>query len=101
LGCESNNGLIDHIYQQKQEGSLFESPDNLEEVILSMYFKVGTFKPRYRLLSQLKLELKGYDLKEIDRTLRKLENESKLIINSNNSFITQEGMTYFKEIKKN
>jgi hypothetical protein len=93
FGCQTNNNF--DISNEHLEESKLELVNNLEQTLLELHFKVGTLKARYRTLSQIRSDLKDYNLKDIDGAIKQLEKQGYILLNGNNSFLSQDGVTYY------
>lgn len=100
FGCYSNNEFEIDNSQIQDTTALEEGKISLEIQLLTMHLKVGTYKGRFKTLSQIREDLKAFNPKEIDKTIKKLEQQGYLIINGNNTHITPTAVAYLQNLSK-
>ena len=93
LGCTFNNGVFDLIHSTLPSEEIKDI--NYNQIILELYFKKNTSKPKVVSISKLKSELEPYDLKEISKSLQHLKVAKIIKINGDQSYITKEGIKYY------
>ncbi|GMU87166.1 MAG: hypothetical protein AMXMBFR48_24070 [Ignavibacteriales bacterium] len=98
-GCTDDNGFLSHVYEHDLE--IKEETISIEKEILELYFKKGSFKPRYRQLSKIKAELSIFDNKIITKTILRLEKLGYIVLNGDLSFLTKDGITFYIENYRN
>lgn len=94
-GCTDDNGFIKTIYDTEQLTDIEEF--NLEKVILDLYFKKGSLKPRHRQLSNIKGELSSYENKDINKTIHNLHADGLIQFNGDLSFLSRKGISYYND----
>lgn len=99
FGCTGDNGFLQNIFDSEEV--VVNENVNLEKEILDLYFKIGSLKPRYRQLSQIKNELSELDYKAVSRSLHKLEKEGLIQLNGDLSFLTRQGISYYNDNYRN
>ncbi len=99
FGSIDNNNFVQSIYDS--EVNEVEIDINIEEIILSLYFKKGSVKPRHRQLSHLRNELSEYDDKIIARVIHKLKSDDFIQFNGDLSHLTKKGITFYNENYRN
>jgi len=95
FGSTDNNGFVQKIFDS--EKNEVEEVANIEEIILSLYFKKGSLKPRHRQLSHIKEELSEYNPKLISKTIHKLKSDDIIQFNGDLSHLTKKGIALFNE----
>lgn len=95
FGSTDNNGFVQKIFDS--ERNEVEEVANIEEIILSLYFKKGSLKPRHRQLSHIKEELSEYNPKLISKTIHKLKSDEIILFNGDLSHLTKKGIALFNE----
>ena len=95
FGCIDNNDFIKKIFKFEEEkvNHLLD----IEKEILNLYFKKGSYKPRFRQFSKIKNELINIDFKTITRVLYKLQSENIITIKGDISFLTSSGISYYND----
>lgn len=98
-GCVDDNDFINKVYELEslQEIEVI----NVEKEILDLFFKKGSYKPRYRQLSHIKNELSEYDFKTVSKSIHKLEKGGYIQLNGDLSFLTKAGIAHYNEKYKN
>jgi hypothetical protein len=95
FGSTDNNNFVQTIFDS--ELIVEEVEVNLEEIILSLYFKKGSLKPRHRQLSHIKAELLEYNDKQVAKMIHKLKTEEVIQFNGDLSRLTKKGISLFNE----
>lgn len=93
LGCTFNNGMFEIMHSSIP--SKEAEHINYEQIILELFFKKSTSKPKMVSVSKLKTELDKYDFKEVSRNLQHLKVVKMIKINGDQSYITKEGIKYY------
>ena len=99
FGCTGDNGFVQKIFDCEEVKT--NENVNIEKEILDLYFKIGSFKPRHRQLSQIKNELSEFDYKAVSRAMHKLEAEGSIQLNGDLSFLTRQGISYYNDKYRN
>lgn len=99
FGSIDNNDFVQSIFDS--ELIVEDEKVNLEEVIMSLYFKKGSLKPRHRQLSHIKNELIDYDDKSIAKMIHKLKVDDIIQFNGDLSHLTKKGISLYNEKYRN
>lgn len=94
-GCVDDNDFITKVYDC--EDSQTVEVINIEKDILDLYFKKGSYKPRHRQLSQIKIELAQYDFKTVGKSIHKLEKDGLIQLNGDMSFLSKAGIAHYND----
>lgn len=94
-GCVDDNNFVKNLFNSEDKNTKEEI--NIEKEILDLYFKKGSQQPRHRQLSNIKVDLKDYNYKDISRTLHLIQSEGLVQFNGDLSFLTRKGIAYYND----
>lgn len=100
-GCEDYNTLFISDFENSDKESMeIEIQRNFELEILSKYFKVDGRSPKMKYISSLRKEFEKDNLDEVFHVFDTLKKRGYIECYGNNSFIKQEGISYYHKQKQ-
>lgn len=99
FGCEDyGNGFVKSFVTDKENRSVISASLDYEILILRQYFKVDGKSTRMKFISAIKASFDEVAAEEAFSVFHKLKKAGYIQVDGNNSYITQEGINYFRKL---